>query len=116
VIESMFTRRMLICIITGALLGVVCIIGAQLRSGFEREAVYLFAFWFNRLLMGIVIGLAWSKLSTMQAIARGAILGFLVSFAFYSSTGFADLIGLIAGIVYGVIIEYLALRLGERSR
>jgi hypothetical protein len=112
----MFTRRMLICIITGALLGVVCIIGAQLRSGFEREAVYLFAFWFNRLLMGIVIGLAWSKLSTMQAIARGAILGFLVSFAFYSSTGFADLIGLIAGIVYGVIIEYLALRLGERSR
>jgi hypothetical protein len=112
----MFTRRMLICILTGALLGVVCIIGAQLRSGFEREAVYLFAFWFNRLLMGIVIGLAWSKLSTMQAIARGAILGFLVSFAFYSSTGFADLIGLIAGIVYGVIIEYVALRLGEKSR
>ena len=112
----MFTRRMLIRVITGALLGVVCIIGAQLRSGFERDAVYLFAFWFNRLLMGIVIGLAWSKLSTMQAIARGAILGFLVSFAFYSSTGFADLIGLIAGIVYGVIIEYVALRLGERSR
>jgi hypothetical protein len=112
----MFTRRMLICILTGALLGVVCIIGAQLRSGFERDAVYLFAFWFNRLLMGIVIGLAWSKLSTMQAIARGAILGFLVSFAFYSSTGFADLIGLIEGIVYGVIIEYVALRLGEKSR
>jgi hypothetical protein len=111
----MFTRRMLICIIAGALLGVVCIIGAQLRSGFEREAVYLFSFWFNRLLMGIVIGLAWSKLSTRQAIARGAVLGFLVSFAFYSSTGFADLIGLIAGIVYGVIIEYVALRLGQRS-
>lgn len=111
----MFTRRMLICISAGALLGVVCIVGAQLRSGFEREAVYLFSFWFNRLLMGIVIGLAWSKLSTMQAIARGAVLGFLVSFAFYSSTGFADLIGLIAGIAYGVIIEYVALRLGERS-
>jgi len=111
----MFTRRMLICIIAGALLGVVCIIGAQVRSGFERDAVYLFAFWFNRLLMGIVIGLAWSKLNTMQAIARGAILGLLVSFAFYSSTGFADLIGLIAGIVYGIIIEYVALRLGERS-
>jgi len=111
----MFTRRMLICIIAGALLGVVCIIGAQVRSGFERDAVYLFAFWFNRLLMGIVIGLAWSKLNTMQAITRGAILGLLVSFAFYSSTGFADLIGLIAGIVYGIIIEYVALRLGERS-
>jgi len=115
-IRSIFTRRLLICMVTGAILGVVCIIGAQLRSGFERDAVYLFSFWFNRLLMGIVIGLAWSKLSKMQAIARGAILGFLVSFAFYSSTGFADLIGLIAGIVYGVIIEYVALRLGERSR
>ena len=112
----MFTRRMLICIITGAILGVVCIIGAQVRSGFENDAVYLFSFWFNRLLMGIVIGLAWSKLNTMQAIARGAILGLLVSFAFYSSTGFADIIGFIAGIVYGVIIEYVALRLGERSR
>jgi hypothetical protein len=112
----MFTRRMLICIITGAILGVVCIIGAQVRSGFERDAVYLFSFWFNRLLMGIVIGLAWSKLNTIQAIARGALLGLLVSFAFYSSTGFADIIGFIAGIVYGIIIEYAALRLGDKSR
>ena len=112
----MFTRRMLICIITGAILGVVCIIGAQVRSGFERDAVYLFSFWFNRLLMGIVIGLAWSKLNTMKAIARGAILGLLVSFAFYSSTGFADIIGFIAGILYGVIIEYVALKLVRKAR
>jgi len=112
----MFTRRMLICIITGALLGVVCIIGAQLRSGFANEAYYLFAFWFNRLLMGIVIGLAWNKLNTMQAIARGAILALLVSFAFYSSTGFKDVIGFIAGIVYGIIIEYAALKLGEEAK
>ena len=107
----MFTRRMLVCIVTGALLGVICIIGAQLRSGFERDAVYLFSFWFNRVLMGLVIGLAWNKLNTLQAIGRGAILGLLVSFAFYSSTGFEDAIGFIAGIVYGVIIEYAALRL-----
>jgi len=112
----MFTRRMLVCIITGALLGVVCIIGAQLRSGFANEAYYLFAFWFNRLLLGIVIGLAWGRLNTMQAIGRGAFLGLLVSFAFYSSTGFEDVIGFIAGIAYGVIIEYVALRLGEKSK
>ena len=109
----MFTKRMLVCIITGALLGVICIIGAQLRSGFERDAVYLFSFWFNRLLLGIVIGLAWDKLNTLQAIGRGAILGLLVSFAFYSSTGFEDVIGFIAGIVYGVIIEYAALRMAK---
>lgn len=109
----MFTKRMLVCIITGALLGVICIIGAQLRSGFERDAVFLFSFWFNRLLLGIVIGLAWDKLNTLQAIGRGAILGLLVSFAFYSSTGFEDVIGFIAGIVYGVIIEYAALRMAK---
>ena len=112
----MFTRRMTVCIITGALLGVICIIGAQLRSGFERDAVYLFSFWFNRLLMGLVIGLAWGKLNTLQAIGRGAILGLLVSFAFYSATGFEDAIGFIAGIVYGVIIEYAALKLGNKTK
>jgi hypothetical protein len=109
----MFTRRVLVCIITGALLGIICIIGAQLRSGFERDAVFLFSFWFNRLLLGIVIGLAWGKLNTLQAIGRGAILGLLVSFAFYSSTSFVDAIGFIAGIVYGVIIEYTALRMAK---
>lgn len=112
----MFTKRMLVCIVAGASLGVICIIGAQLRSGFTNDASYLFAFWFNRLLMGIVIGLAWSRLTTLQAIGRGALLGLLVSFAFYSSTGFKDVIGFVIGAVYGVIIEYAALRLGEKGK
>ena len=110
----MFTRRMLVCIVAGALLGIICIIGAQLRSEFTNDASYLFAFWFNRLLIGIVIGLAWSRLTTLQAIGRGALLGLLVSFAFYSSIGFKDVIGFVIGAVYGVIIEYAALRLGGK--
>lgn len=113
---NIFTRRMLVCIITGALLGVICIVGAQLRSGFTNEAYYLFSFWFNRLLLGVVIGLACGRLNILQAIGRGAFLGLLVSFAFYSSMGFKDVIGFIAGIVYGVIIEYAALRLGEKAK
>ena len=112
----MFKRRMVASVITGALLGIICIIGAQLRSGFTNEASYLFSFWFNRLLMGVVIGLAWGRLNTLQAIGRGAFLGLLVSFAFYSSTGFNDVIGFIAGIVYGIIIEYVALRLGKKDK
>jgi hypothetical protein len=106
---------MLVCIIINALLGVICIAGAQSRSGFTNEAYYLFSFWFNRLLMGIVIGLAWGRLNTLHAIGRRAFLGLLVSFAFYSSTGFKDVIGFMAGIVYGIIIEYAALRLGEKA-
>lgn len=111
----MFTRRMLVCVIVGALLGVVCIVGAQLRSGFAYGAPYLLSFWFNRLMMGVFIGLAVGRLSTLQTIGRGALLGLLVSFAFYSSTGFYDAVGFIAGIVYGIIIEYVALKLGSKT-
>lgn len=111
----MVTQRMKISIVAGALLGVVCILGAQLRSGFEREALYLFAFWYNRLLMGAVIGLAGKTQELNRALARGALLGLLVSFAFYSATGFGDAVGFAAGIVYGVIIEYAAYRFDDRG-
>ncbi|MGP6147632.1 hypothetical protein [Jeotgalibaca sp. A122] len=104
----MLTKRMKICVATGAVLGIICIIGAQLRSGFGRDAGYLFAFWYNRLLMGIVIGLPIGKLGLPKALGRGAFLGTMISFAFYSATGFDDLVGFLAGIGYGIIIEYVA--------
>ncbi|MDX9692033.1 MAG: hypothetical protein RBT45_06195 [Acholeplasmataceae bacterium] len=100
-------KRFIISVIMGSILGVVCIIGAQLRSGFEKETIYLFAFWYNRLLMGIIIGLL-SSISLRKALLRGFIIGLIVSFAFYSATGFSDIVGFIAGIFYGVIIEYVA--------
>ena len=112
----MFTRRMLVCVVAGAVLGVVCIVGAQIRSDFSRDAVFLFSFWFNRLLMGVVIGLAVSRLSTLRTLLRGAILGLLVSFAFYSATGFTEVVGFVAGILYGIIIEYAALKLAPVKR
>jgi len=104
---------MKVSIITGAILGVVCIIGASIRSGFDLNAFYLFAFWYNRLLMGFVIGLLDGKLGMPKVLYRGAFIGLLVSFAFYSSIGFGDPVGFIAGIVYGVIIEYVAFRYEE---
>jgi len=100
-------KRLIISLIMGSILGIVCIIGAQLRSGFEKDAMYLFAFWYNRLLMGIIIGLL-SSISIRKALIRGFIIGLIVSFAFYSATGFSDIIGFIAGLFYGVIIEYIA--------
>lgn len=111
----MFTRRMLVCVIAGALLGVVCIIGAQVRSGFSAEIAYLFSFWYNRLLMGVMIGLAGGVNGAMMAAGRGALLGLLVSFAFYSSTGFSDAIGFVAGIVYGIIIDFVAFKMAKKD-
>ncbi|NLD02554.1 MAG: hypothetical protein GX674_04530, partial [Clostridiales bacterium] len=52
-----FSKRMKVSLLAGATLGVVCIIGALIRSGGSSGAGFLFALWFNRLLMGMVIGL-----------------------------------------------------------
>lgn len=106
---------MVVCLAGGALLGVICIIGAQTRSGFTRDALYLFSFWYNRVLIGLVIGLAGNNIGANKAMVRGAILGILVSFAFYSSTGFDDAIGFAVGAVYGIIIEYAANKLSSEK-
>lgn len=107
------TQRMKVSIATGAILGVFCIVGAWLRLGLEQDALYLFAFWYNRLLMGVVIGFASGMHDLIKIIGRGALLGLLVSFAFYSSTGFLDPLGFIAGIIYGIIIEYVGFKYGS---
>lgn len=98
-------KRVIFGIILGAFLGVFCIIGASLRMPGEVSTVYLFSFWFNRVLMGLVIGLFPRNPSLKLSLIRGIFLGALVSFAFYSSTGFLDLMGFAAGLVYGLIIE-----------
>lgn len=112
----MLTKRMKISLVTGAILGVVCIIGALVRSGFKSEAYWLFALWYNRLLMGLVIGLPWQNNGMKKAVIRGAFLGLFVSLAFYSATGFTDVVSFLAGIIYGIIIEYFAFRFGSEVK
>jgi hypothetical protein len=76
-----------------------------LRSGGTASATFIFALWFNRIIIGLAVGAPWNTTSKSKNLLRGAILGLLVSFAFYSSTGFQDHISFIAGLVYGVILE-----------
>lgn len=104
------SKRMNVSLLSGAVLGVFCIIGALVRSGFQIEYYLLFSLWYNRLLMGLVIGLPWPKIEMPKLLLRGAVLGLLVSFAYYSSTGFSDAISFLAGIVYGVVLEYIAFK------
>jgi len=104
-------KRLSIAIITGIILGIFCIIGVGYRFGFTGNELFLFATWFNRLLMGLVIGLAGSlKLikGKFNPLLRGILLGLIVSFSFYVATDFRDLTGFIAGIVYGIIIDYVS--------
>ncbi len=104
----MITKRLKVSILMGVILGVFCIIGAAVRSGYQRDALWLFALWYNRLLMGLLIGLPWRNNSLLKAIGRGALLGLFVSFAFYSATGFDDIVSFLAGMAYGMIVEGIA--------
>lgn len=99
------SKRMKVALIGGALLGLVCVIGAYVRSGFTASPTFVFSLWYNRVLLGLIVGAPWPATARKKALLRGALLGLLVSFAFYCATGFSDPVSFAAGIVYGVILE-----------
>ena len=104
-------KRIIIAILTGSILGVLCIIGVSSRVGFSGNELFIFALWYNRFLMGVVIGIA-SDFKVVKTgwntLFRGGILGLIVTSAFFLSTGFRDVPSFFAGIVYGLIIDYVA--------
>lgn len=110
----MISKRMITTLITGAILGIFCVIGANLRFGGELSSLYIFAFWFNRLLMGFVFGLFISDKNWKTRLLRGVLVGLFVSFAFYSATEFKDFTGFLVGGVYGVIIEFVAYKFDDK--
>ena len=100
-------QRMIITLVTGALLGVFCIVGAQTRTVETLMGWYLFAFWFNRFLMGFVFGLLPSSKDHLILVSRGVLIGLLISFSFYAATEYFDLLGFLVGAFYGLVIEYV---------
>jgi hypothetical protein len=111
-------RRLTISAIVGAILGVFCIIGvgARIPGGYLPNIVFLIGMWYNRVIMGLLIGLAGNiqilKSDTApklgNAFLRGLIFGILVSSAIFLSTEFRDLLSFFAGIAYGIIIDVIA--------
>lgn len=112
-------RRVGISVIMGALLGVLCIIGVGSRvpGGFEANILYLLGVWYNRVIIGLVVGLAGditiirqdTEKNIANAVVRGLILGFIVSFAtIFGKPDWIDLMGLMAGVAYGLIIDLVA--------
>jgi hypothetical protein len=104
-------KRLKISVVAGALLGVFCVIGGSVRAGgLAGNESFLFAMWYNRVIIGLTIGLAgqWRLVNgARNRYVRGALLGLLVSSAFFLSTEMRDTIAFFAGIVYGVIIEFV---------
>jgi uncharacterized membrane protein len=109
-------RKLIYGVILGAILGIFCIVGASLRLPEHASFSYLLSFWYNRVILGVIIGLLPSLKSLKLSLLRGLIIGAFVSFAFYSATGFLDLMGFFAGFLYGVIIEFVLFKLNKLNK
>jgi hypothetical protein len=112
-------RRVGICVGFGALLGVLCIVGVGSRlfaGNYLGNILYLLGMWYNRVIMGLLIGLAdgvsivdrQNKKSLANAVVRGLLLGAAVSGAIFLSDAYQDLMSFLAGLAYGVIIDVAA--------
>ncbi|MFO7793222.1 MAG: hypothetical protein R6W73_09655 [Candidatus Saliniplasma sp.] len=109
----MKTKRIMISVVMGAVLGVFCIVGVGTRIGYSGNELFLFAMWYNRIVMGLLIGLAYDiKIidSNKNFIVRGLLLGLIVSLAITFTSEFRDWPSLFAGIAYGIIIDFVATR------
>ena len=114
--ENGVNNRMKASLMGGAVLGVVCVIGAYVRSGFTASPGFVFSLWYNRVIIGLTVGAPWRSSSRGIRLFRGAILGLTVSFAFYSATGFDDMVSFLAGIAYGMILEVWLEQREKKSR
>jgi hypothetical protein len=111
-------RRITIATITGAMLGVLCIIGvgSRIPGGYLPNIVFLIGMWYNRVIMGILIGFVGdlelvkssSEKNLGNAVIRGLLFGIAVSLAIFLSTEFRDIPSLFAGFAYGPIIDLVA--------
>lgn len=112
-------KRIVISVVLGALLGVLCIVGVGTRlfaGAYLENMLYLFGMWYNRVIMGLLIGFAGGVMiidrenpkSLANAALRGLILGALVSSAIFLSDAYQDVMSLLAGFGYGIIIDIVA--------
>ncbi|WP_070364467.1 hypothetical protein [Halodesulfurarchaeum formicicum] len=111
-------RRLAIGVLTGAFLGLFCIVGVGTRIGFAGNELFLFAMWYNRVVMGLVIGLAGGLVlveSRYNVLLRGLLLGLVVTAAIAFTSEFRDWPSFFAGLVYGPIIDWVATRYGDSA-
>jgi len=109
----MSIKRIIICTIGGIIAGVLCIMGGVLSGNIDEITFLgLLPLFFNRIMLGFIIGISNLK---MHYLIHGALIGFLISLI--SSLQFLEesIIGFVlfsvAGIIYGLLIEWAATKL-----
>ncbi|MEM4272677.1 MAG: hypothetical protein QXH30_03730 [Candidatus Bilamarchaeaceae archaeon] len=110
-------KRLAIALVVGILVGIFCAYGTAMANvpGLVVDFALLATIFFNRLLIGLVVGLAgWMALvkgKLLNSALRGAILGALVSVGISFYGGGEILI--LFGMAYGLIADVVATRFGE---
>jgi hypothetical protein len=107
-------KRMVITLILGLLAGIICAGGTVMGNNpnFQITIEYLIYLVYNRIILGLVIGLAENvkiiKHELANSIIRGALLGAIVSTILVIIPGLVAFSFVIAGIVFGIFIDLIA--------
>jgi len=109
-------KRLIISLLVGALSELFCIFWTYLEmSGFATTIQYLLTIFYNRLLIGFVVGISESfkifNKDSQNSISRGALIGAVVSVGLYIQIGSFGFIP--PGIVFGAIADFLATKYGS---
>jgi len=110
-------KRLAIAIVVGILSGIFCAYGTTMANvpGLVVDFGLLATIFYNRLLIGLTVGLAGGiilvKGEMLNAALRGLILGALVSIgiSFYGGSEILILFGM----TYGLVADVLATRFGK---
>ena len=119
-------KRIGIATLTGAVLGVACIIGVGRRvpGGYAANIGYLIGIWAMRVVLGIIIGLddgiilikgeQWEK--WVNAGIRGTLFGLIVSVAVLLMDQYVGYLTFAMGIAYGTIIDLVATLFSKKKK
>ena len=110
-------KRLAIALVIGMLAGIFCAYGTTMANvpGLVVDMPLLAMIFYNRLLIGLAVGLAGGVLlvkgKMLNSALRGVILGALVSIGISFNGGGETLI--LFGMMYGLIADVLATKFGE---
>ena len=103
-------KRLQVCLLGGVISAVICFIGRQIFFG-SPEIIWetIAATVANRILIGFVIGISFLRINyLLHGAILGLILSLSVSIGFLSTNLLGFFLFTIAGILYGLFIEWLS--------
>ncbi|MFX0071042.1 MAG: hypothetical protein ACFFAO_08125 [Candidatus Hermodarchaeota archaeon] len=111
-------KRLVCSTILGMCFGIICILGTPLtvpnRVFLPSLEIYLIGAWYNRFIMGIVIGFAGDlkiykeKDNILNSIIRGALIGAIVSTSFAFLRNYPAILFFIVGIIFGILNDLIS--------